>query len=166
MSLDDIYGHPATTPGRPKPQASVMKSLIETLKAQQDAAATEADALGFLGAAFDCCPFPMWIKSIQPDGSYRMARVNKAFEAQTGVAGATYFAKTDVEIWGKQIGELSEVTDREVHAKGVPVECIPQKIPDPETGKLYEWCGIRWPIYVRGVLRGIAGMSTREEVTQ
>lgn len=168
MSFDIFAPSHAAAGAQPKQSqaSSVMQSLIDTLRQQQSAQQAEVDQLGFLGAGFDCCPFPMWIKSIQPDGSYRMARVNRAFENQTGISGATYFAKTDVEIWGDEVGVISEVADREAHASGHPVECIPQTIPDPQSGKLYQWCGIRWPIYVRGKIAGIAGMSTRNEVSQ
>ena len=117
-----------------QPQATVMQSLIDTLKQQQAATQAEADQLGFLGAAFDACPFPMWIKSVQADGSYRMARVNRAFEQIVGVSGAAYFAKTDIEIWGEEVGNLSIATDRLAHEGGHTVESSPI-IPDPVTGK-------------------------------
>lgn len=142
-----------------------MKSLIETLKSQQAASAAEADQLGFLGAFFDACPFPLWIKSVQPDGSFRMARVNRAFEQQVGVSGATYFAKTDIEIWGEEVGAASIATDVLALKTGHTVESAPI-VPDPVTGKRYQWRGVKWPIYVRGQIAGIAGMSTRNEVVE
>lgn len=165
MSRDIIL--PAAHAGQAgaEKRATVMQSLLDTLKQQQAEAAVEADQLGFLGASFDACPFPMWIKSIQPDGTFRMARVNRAFEQLVGVSGATYFAKTDDEVWGADIAKASHETDVLALKTGHTVESSPI-IPDPQTGQRFQWRGVKWPIYIRGAIVGVAGMSTRNEVVE
>lgn len=156
----------AETDKTAEPQrATVMKSLIQTLRTQQAVASAEADQLGFLGASFDACPFPMWIKALQDDGTFRMARVNRAFEQMVGVSGATYFAKTDEEIWGPEVAKEATETDVAALKTGHTVESSPI-VPDPVTGKRYQWRGVKWPIYVRGAIAGVAGMSTRNEVVE
>lgn len=165
MSNNDIHGprNDASGPADQQPAKTLMKSLLETLRAAQEQTAVEADQLGLLGASFDACPFPCWIKVRQKDGALVMARVNRAFETQVGVSGSSYFAKTDETVWGADVAAQVKTTDKEVLADGVVVESTPI-IPDPVTGLRYQWRGVKWPLYVRGEIVGLAGMSTRGEI--
>ncbi len=142
--------------------SAMMKSLLASLRQTRAEADVEANVMGFLGAFFQDLPFPAYIKSVLPNGSTRMARINTQFEQALGIQADLYFGRSDAEVFGAEHVTASIETDTACITTGAPVASSPT-FWNAYAGEHQTWNGVKWPIYANGKIIGICGMSTLVE---
>jgi len=64
----------------------------------------------------DSMPGPAWCK-YKDEGVFRMMHVNAAYTRATGITNAFYQNKTDMEVWGEEIGGIYLQGDSDVYAR-------------------------------------------------
>jgi hypothetical protein len=142
----------------------VLQSLIESLRRTRAEADAEANVVGFLGEFFHHLPFPAYIKAIQPDGRFRLVRVNRAFEAAMGVEAQACLARTDEEVMDAEYASLEAGADQACIAERGPVSFRPSFFNRHHQDR-QTWNGVKWPVYANGRVAAICGLSTVVETS-
>jgi PAS domain-containing protein len=81
----------------------------------------QRERIGQSTALIEYMPFPAWLKIVDPEGAPRMAYVNRAYEEIYGIPALSYIGKTDVEVWGDEIGKRFVANDFEVILSNRPL---------------------------------------------
>ena len=109
-------------------------------------------------ADFDM-PFPRWIK----DHEGKMLKLNKSYEqiflTPNGKKMMDYIGKTDVDIWGEEIGKMYQENDQWV-MKNKKVWRGTEKV--NIDGKISDCKIVKYPFFAGGTIIGVAGVGITE----
>lgn len=102
-------------------------------------------------------PLPMWLKDLHGN----MLSLNMAYEETflhpIGKTASEYIGKTDVDIWGKEVGETYLRHDKMVIRTGRTWRGI-EEVPDG-SGGVVEWSVMKYIRYAGHVKIGVAGLA-------
>lgn len=103
-------------------------------------------------ALSDSRPNPCWIKGTNG----RMLYVNPAYTSEFGIEPEEYIGDKDSKHWGDATAAIFRGNDNLVASRGTAMTFIEDV---PMDGNTVKYKIVKWPVYLRGKLVGIAGES-------
>lgn len=106
-------------------------------------------------------PGPVWFKKMDLNNELRMYFVNSKFTEVWGVTCEYYLDKTDMEVWGEEVGRKFHEADILVlkYKRGHRIiEKIPNDPFDP-TSPVKEWVVWKFPVMDASKIIGIGGIA-------
>lgn len=140
-----------------KRAASVKEEVRQATKdIKASNAVTAREVNGMLRSIIDSVGVPAWVKiaivSEEGNVSFRMLHLNREFEDIFNIRAEDYCAKTDHEIWPKDIADTFYTNDLEVFATGVP-----HNFSEIVNGKVMRFRKVRVSDRETGKIKGIYG---------
>ncbi len=142
-----------------------MDSLLVKLNALNALLEAEEGKLRFQGSYalrfLNSMPFPAWIKS-KISSTWRIIYVNKAYEDAYQIKASTYYLKTDISIWGEEMGTAFHEADNEAERlRGAPY-FVRETIINPITHKKTQVDVTKWALMMGDEVIGVAGFVFKE----